>query len=148
MRIPVQQMRPTLQYKELIANYEIENFVTSACALDRSWRQGEPVIWREQIHASQYRVIDMKMVPGGKFLVASVRDRSNFRFFILVYALDVLFGSRMLARVPTGYKAFNLQVKYMKHEGTDGMMISFIRRRFRDGVPLRSVRFACHSRHF
>ncbi|KAF9566911.1 hypothetical protein CPC08DRAFT_758547 [Agrocybe pediades] len=138
MRIPVQQMRPTLQYRELVANYEIESFVTAACALDRSWRRGEPVLWREEIHASQYRIIELKMVPGGKFLVASVRDKRNYRFFILVYALDVLFGSRMLARVPTHYKAFNLQVKYMKHEGVDGIMISYVRRRFKDGVPLQS----------
>ncbi|KDR85570.1 hypothetical protein GALMADRAFT_234511 [Galerina marginata CBS 339.88] len=135
IQLPVTQLRPTFKYTAKSTDYEIETIVTSACALDRLWRAGFPRINDDKILMTRNKVVDLKLLPGGKFLVASVKDRCNFRFFILVYALDVMHGSRLLARLPTFYKVFNLQAKYMYHDGKPGIMISYTRRRFKNGTP-------------
>ncbi|KAF8963901.1 hypothetical protein BDZ97DRAFT_1919431 [Flammula alnicola] len=133
--IPLSQLRPTFQFNHPMANHEIEHLVTTACALERSWRSGFPNIRSVRILLTQYKVVDLKLVPGGKFLVASVKDRSNFRFFIMVYALDVMYGCRLLARLPTFFKVYDLQAKYLEHDGRPGIMISYTRRRFKYGPP-------------
>jgi hypothetical protein len=133
--IPLAQMRPTFDVTAPTADHEIEPLVTGACAMERAWRLGFPHIRSQRILTGQrLKVVDLKMVPGGKFLVASVRDRVHARFFIEVYALDVMHGCRLLARLPTFYKVYDLQAKYMAHKGRAGIMISYTRRRFKNGA--------------
>ncbi|PPQ79870.1 hypothetical protein CVT25_002926 [Psilocybe cyanescens] len=135
IRIPITHLRPTFQYAENVERYEPETIVTTACAMERSWRGNFPKIRSERILTSQCRIVDLKLLPGGKFLVASIKDRCNYRFFINIYALDVMHGSRLLARVPTYYKAYDLQAKYMKYKSVPGIMLFYTRRRFKGGVP-------------
>ncbi|CAA7268055.1 unnamed protein product [Cyclocybe aegerita] len=135
LRVPLAQLRPTFKFTERISNHEIEFLVTRACAVERSWRRGIPRIKGRRILASQYKIIDLKLVPGGKFLVASAKDKCNYRFYILVYALDVMYGSRLLARLPTFFKVYDIQAQYMDYKGVPGMMISYVRRRFENGAP-------------
>lgn len=134
---PVCPLRPTFNPTDPAANYEFETLVTSACALYRSWAVGLPKIRSEDILVARNKIVDLKLLPGGKFLVASVKDRNNFRFFIHVYAMDVMYGSRLLARFPTYYKVYDLQAKYMDYKGKPGIMISYTRRRFKNGVPVK-----------
>lgn len=134
--IPVSTLRPTFRFTTVEANHEIEHIVTSACVMERSWKRGFPHIRSERILIGQHlKIVDLKMVPGGKFLVASVRDRLQDRFYIEVYALDVMHGCRLLARMSTFYKVYDIQAKYMHHNGRPGIMISYTRRRFKNGVP-------------
>lgn len=139
LQIPVTQLRPTFKFSEKSSNYEIEFLVTRACALDRSWRRNFPQVERRRVLTTQYKIIDLKFLPGGKFLVASAKDRANFRFYVLVYALDIMYGSRLLARLPTYYKVYDVQAHYMNHNGRPGIMISYTRRRFQHGTPIKSV---------
>jgi hypothetical protein len=139
LQVPVTQLRPSLKLAEKSSNYEIEFLVTRACALDRSWRRNFPKIERRRVLTTQYKIIDLKFLPGGKFLVASAKDRCNFRFYILVYALDIMNGSRLLARLPTYFKVYDLQAHYMDHKHRPGIMVSYIRRRFKHGAPIKLV---------
>lgn len=136
LQIPLAQLRPTFKFSEKSSNYEIEFLVTRACALDRSWRRNFPKVESERVLATQYKIIDLKLLPGGKFLIASAKDRCNYRFYILVYALDLMFGSRLIARLPTFFKVYDLQAKYMDYRKRPGIMISYTRRRFQNGAPL------------
>ncbi|KAF8913227.1 hypothetical protein CPB84DRAFT_1760709 [Gymnopilus junonius] len=132
---PVSPLRPTFNPADPAANFEFEAMVTSACALYRSWAVGRPKIMSENILVAHNKIVDLKLLPGGKFLVASVKDRDNFHFFIHVYAMDVMYGSRLVARLPTYFKVYDLQAKYMDYQGKPGIMISYTRRRFENGVP-------------
>ncbi len=135
LQVPLTQLRPTFKFSEKSSNYEIEFLVTRACALDRSWRRNFPKVEKLRVLTTQYKIIDLKFLPGGKFLVASAKDRLNYRFYILVYALDVMYGSRLLARLPTYFKVYDLQARYMDYGNRPGIMISYTRRRFKYGVP-------------
>lgn len=139
LQVPLAQLRPSFKFSEKSSNYEIEFLVTRACALDRSWRRNFPKVEKRRVLTTQYQIIDLKFLPGGKFLVASARDRSNTRFYILLYALDIMNGSRLLARLPTYFKVYELQAHYMKYSGRPGIMISYTRRRFQNGAPAKLV---------
>jgi len=135
LQVPQTQLRPTFKFSQNSSNYEIEFLVTRACALDRSWRRNFPKVEKRRVLTTQYKIIDLKLLPGGKFLVASAKDRSNFRFYILVYALDIMYGSRLVARLPTFFKVYDLQAQYMDHKTRPGIMVSYTRRRFKNGCP-------------
>jgi hypothetical protein len=112
-----------------------------AIAMENAWRTGRTKLKKEEVLMANFKVVDLKLLPGGKFLVASVKDRANFRFFIQVYALDVVSGSRLLARYRVPHKAFDVQAKYMDHHRKPGIMISFTTRKFKHGVPYKCVFF-------
>ncbi|KAF8167505.1 hypothetical protein B0H34DRAFT_792224 [Crassisporium funariophilum] len=138
MNVPLPQLRPTFRYRHESSDFDIERMVTQACAVDKAWRQGFPKVKTDLILTAFYQVIDLKLLPGGKFLIASVRDRSNYRFYIMLFALDLRQGSgaRALARMPTDHKAYDLQAKYLPYNGNPGIMISFITRRFQNGATV------------
>ncbi|KAJ7206725.1 hypothetical protein B0H12DRAFT_1243273 [Mycena haematopus] len=75
----------------------------------------------------------MRLLPGGKFLIASVRDLSSHRYYITLFCLDHPKGNRAVARVPTKSKAYDLQAKYMKYNGEHGIMVAYTRRTFQNG---------------
>lgn len=133
MNIPVPPMRPSFRYSLQATDFEVEQLVTRAISLDDNWRQIYPNVCSRHLMMAHYQVLDMKLLPGGKFLVASVKDSSNYHFYIVIFTLDHPKGPRALARVPTHVKAFHLQAKYMKHNGVQGVMIAYVRRTFRDG---------------
>lgn len=132
---PVVQLRPTLKFNDPVHGCEIEPIVMRAIAMENAWRTGHTKLKKEEVLMANFKVVDLKLLPGGNFLVASVKDRANFRFYIHLYALDVVSGSRLLARYPVPHKAFDIQAKYMDHQGKPGIMISFSTRKFTHGVP-------------
>lgn len=139
MDIPIPPLRPTFRYSLQSTDFEVEQLVTRALSLDDNWRKVYPDICSRQVVLVHYQVLDMKLLPGGKYLIASVKDASSYRFYIVVYSLDHPSGPRALARVPTLAKAYDLQVKYMKYKGAQGIMVAYTRRTFTNGAPCKSV---------
>ncbi|KAJ7150379.1 hypothetical protein C8R46DRAFT_1124821 [Mycena filopes] len=133
MKTPIPPIRPTFRYSLQATDLEVEQLVSRAISLEDNWRRDEPRVIDRQVVNSHHRVLDMRLLPGGKFLVASVRDLSNHRYFITLFSLDHPQGKRAIARVPTISKAYDLQAKYMKHNGVYGIMIAYTRRTFKNG---------------
>ncbi len=136
---PVIYLRPTFDYSSKTTDYEIEQIVTRTISLDDNWRNPKPKVIARHLFETHYEVLDMAMVPGGKYLLASVKDRGNYRYYINLYILDHPNGPRAIARLPTLAKAFNLRAKYIKLHGEYGIAISFIRCRFSNGAPAEFV---------
>jgi hypothetical protein len=134
MNIPIPPLRPTFRYSLQATDFEVEQLVTRAISLDDNWRKIYPEICRRQITNAHNNVLDMKLLPGGKYLVASVKDAASYRYYITIFLLDHPSGHKVLARVPTDAKAHHLQAKYMTFNGKQGIMIAYIRRTFKNGV--------------
>ncbi|KAF8628243.1 hypothetical protein AX15_004019 [Amanita polypyramis BW_CC] len=132
MNMPLPPLRPSFRYTNEATDYEVEHLVTRAISLDDNWRRGRTRIRSNKIIATQHQVLDMVMVPGGKFLIASVRDEPGYRFYLVLYAMDHAKGHRALARTPTVSKAYFLQAKYGEWKGKRGIMIAYCRRRFQN----------------
>ncbi|KAJ7610882.1 hypothetical protein FB45DRAFT_761043 [Roridomyces roridus] len=133
MRTPIPPLRPTFRYSLQVTDFEAEQLVSRAISLDDNWRRDEPRIKARKVMESHHRVLDMKLLPGGKFLIASVRDLSSYRYYITLFSLDHPRGNRAVARMPTISKAYDLQAKYMKYNGKHGIMVAYTRRTFKGG---------------
>ena len=131
MNIDVPQIRPSLDYSATSSGFEIEALVVHAAQVAIAWNCVDAIDLNSHRRLeSQLEVVDIKIVPGGNFIIASVRDRSNLRFYLIVYVLDTKNGSRALARIHIPNKAFDLQAQYLDRNGHPGIMISYTTRKF------------------
>lgn len=141
INIPLPPLRPTFKYTLDATDYEIEQLVTRAISLEDNWRKYQPTITNSQIMLAHYKVLELKLLPGGKYLIASVKDSCSYRFFIMVFCLDHPKGHQALARAPTKSRAYNLQAKYMTLDSgsgpEQGIMIAYVRRGFKADGPAK-----------
>ncbi|PFH49670.1 hypothetical protein AMATHDRAFT_147100 [Amanita thiersii Skay4041] len=132
MDIPLPHLRPSFKYTSDATDYEVEQIVTRALSLDDNWRSSRTRIRANKYIPLQHQVLDMVLLPGGKFLVASMKDAAGFRCYLTLFAMDHPNGHRAIARVPTISKAYFLQAKYVEWKGRKGIMIVYCRRRFQN----------------
>lgn len=72
----------------------------------------------------------MVVLPGGKYMVASVCNMAKTHYSLIVFALDHRIGGVVpLAETPVKRKAYNLKAKYMNIDGTPSIVIAYIRRK-------------------
>lgn len=133
LSIPIPPIRPTFRYTLEATDFEIEQLVTRSISLEENWRSPQPKIVCTQAIFAYYTVLDLHILPGGKYLIASVKDSGNYRFFLVIFCLDHPNGPRPLARYPVKSKALHLQAKYMKYKGQHVVIISFVCRSFVEG---------------
>ena len=77
-------------------------------------------------------VLEMTLLPGGQYLVASVTDKSRTRFAIDLYTTDFAFRAGFpVARFEVPSKAFHLRAKYLTVRGRPGIAVAYVRRDFR-----------------
>ena len=68
----------------------------------------------------------MVILPGGAHLIASVREETCNSFALVVFVLDYRNGGALpLAKTETPTQAYNLQAKYMKLHGQNGIVIAY-----------------------
>ena len=76
--------------------------------------------------------MDMALLPGGQYIVASVTDRSKTRYSIEAFTSDFCYSMGCpIARVETRTRAFDLRVRYMAVRGEQGIVIAYVRREYR-----------------
>ena len=71
MRTPIPPLRPTFRYSFQVTDFEAEQLVTRAISLEDNWRLDCPQAKVRRVVDAHHRVLDMCLLPGGKFLVAS-----------------------------------------------------------------------------
>ncbi|KAG9222277.1 hypothetical protein CCMSSC00406_0006574 [Pleurotus cornucopiae] len=130
MTLPLPPLRPYYRYSLRSNDFEIEQMVTRAISLDDNWRNHHTVARRHKVILTDKFIVEMKLLPGGKYLVVSETDEEGYRYSISVWLLDDAHGPRVLARTDMDLKVFNLQAKYTKYQGQNGIVISFVRRKF------------------
>lgn len=135
LRIPLPPIRPTLDPYVRSSEYEFEHLVSRAISLEDNWRKRNPPVTSAISFDASLQVLDMKLLPGGKYLVASIRDR--YRFFIALYHLDHPCGPHILARCQTPTKADQLQAKYLKYQEKPVIMIAYVCRVLEEGGPAK-----------
>ncbi|EKM83949.1 hypothetical protein AGABI1DRAFT_124275 [Agaricus bisporus var. burnettii JB137-S8] len=131
---PAVNLRPDIDYTNNY--YEIEQIVSRTVSLDDNWRNPKPKVIDRFLVETHYQVLDMVLLPGGKYLCASIKDRGNFRYYIALYVLDHPSGPQAIARVPVHTKAFKLTAKYLRVNGQYGIIVSCVRRRYATGAPV------------
>ncbi|KAE9401917.1 hypothetical protein BT96DRAFT_572810 [Gymnopus androsaceus JB14] len=134
LSIPIPPLRPSLRWSWDSHSFQIEQLVAKAICTDDNWRRLSPKLSHTRVIFAFNEVLEMKLLPGGQYMVASVKDSSSRRFYICIFCLDHPEPNYPpLARLPVPSKAFNLEARFLPHEGRQGITIMYSQRSPEDG---------------
>ncbi|CAL1694545.1 unnamed protein product [Somion occarium] len=112
---------------------ELERLVTRSLSLENLWRDQNPDSFNLYIRGFNLarEILNMTILPGGRYLVASIRQFDRYSIMLLV--MDHARGVIPLAdtgRLPS--KAFRIQAKYVPVNGQHGILISYVCRDYKN----------------
>ncbi|KAJ8075184.1 hypothetical protein PM082_019512 [Marasmius tenuissimus] len=124
LNLPIPPTRPNFRYSLEETDFEVEQLVTRAICADDNWRRPTPKMLHKSVASTFQQVLEMKILPGGRFLIASVKDVESFRFWVCVYCLDHPKGLEhaLLARKAVETKPYGLGARF--HTDPRGVMQS------------------------
>ena len=127
--LPLPPLPPTIRYSfPALSSLEAERLVIRALASEANWRSTMPKAykaWRFCVFAD---VMSMKIVPGGKYVIASVREGTNRYALVLLMMEHRVKTAYPVAKIATPSKAYKLEAKYMRYGAEMGIVISYVRR--------------------
>ncbi|KAH0837900.1 hypothetical protein J3R83DRAFT_6130 [Lanmaoa asiatica] len=119
--------RHSAQY---LTSFEAERLVTRAISLQKNWLSPNPCPLSCDSFQIHRHIQSMVVLPGGKYMVASVCNTAKTHYSLIVFALDHRIGGVVpLAETPVKRKAYNLKAKYMNIDGTPSIVIAYVRRK-------------------
>ncbi|ESK96147.1 hypothetical protein Moror_7288 [Moniliophthora roreri MCA 2997] len=135
LNLPIPPIRPNFRYTLEATDFEIEQLVTKAVRADDNWRKPNPKLSHQEVVFAFQQVLEMKLLPGGRFLVASIKDAHSYRYWLSIYCLDHPSGLEHapLARLELPSKAYNIRAKFMPWGYQQGIMIMYSVRRAENG---------------
>ena len=143
MTYPLPLLSPMKKYSpENIAYRDIETWISRAVSLDTNWKKKEPKPKQVLSYETYFKTLSMVLLPGGHFLVASVRDK-NGNYGLLLWVMDhpaIEHGGAIpLVWRDTEVKAYNLQARYTTVGGVRGISIAFLRKWHKDPLDTRDM---------
>lgn len=111
-----------------MSGLEAERLLIRAHSRQRNWKKQCPKALREWSFEAHDRILDMALLPGGQHLVASVADRTESIYSLVVFAMDHLGTARPVAATKTETKVFSIQAKYMTVHDKKSIAIAYLRR--------------------
>ena len=113
-----------------LTSFEAERLVTRSISLQKNWLSPNPCPLSRDSFQVHRLIQSMAVLPGGKYMVASVCNMAKTHYSIIVFALDHRIGGIVpLAETPVKQKAYNLKARYMNIDGTPSIVIAYIRRK-------------------
>ena len=127
--LPLRPLPPTIRYSfPALSSLEAERLVIRALAAEANWRSTMPRAYKAWEFCVFADVMSMKIVPGGKYIVASVREGTNRYALMLLMMEHRVKLAYPVAKIATPSKAYKLEAKYMRYGTEMGIMISYVRR--------------------
>ncbi|KAH9048899.1 hypothetical protein EDB84DRAFT_1574463 [Lactarius hengduanensis] len=127
--LPLPPLPPTTRYSfPALSSLEAERLVTRALAAEANWRSTIPKAyksWRFCVYAD---ILSMKIVPGGKYIVVSVREGTCRYSLMLLMMEHRVKTAYPVAKIATASKAYKIEAKYMRYQTEMGIMITYVRR--------------------
>ena len=126
LNIPVLPLPPTSRRSfAKISGLEAERLFIRSLSLSKNLSSQNPTpYWARGVEAFHH-VQSMVILPGGTHLVASVKEETCNSFALMVFVLDYRNGGALpLAKLGTPTQAYNLQAKYMRLRGQNGIVIA------------------------
>lgn len=132
--VPLPPLPPTARHSLPYMNgLEAERLLLRATSIERAWRSYDNPCSSDWRFDAYHTVLSMVILPGGRYLVASVAGRGNDKYCIVVYMLDhIKYGAIILAKTPTTTKAFHLTARYMTVANQRSIVIAYVRRDYKN----------------
>ncbi|KAJ3995485.1 hypothetical protein F5050DRAFT_1573460 [Lentinula boryana] len=132
--VPIPPLRPTLRWSLDLTGFQIEQLVAKAITADDNWRRISPKFSSSTLEFAFYEILELKLLPGGQYMVASVKDTASRRFYICIFCLDHPdpdFPPLARHSVPT--RAFNIEARFLTWADRPGIMVFYSMRLPEDG---------------
>lgn len=115
---------------QYLTSFEAERLVTRAISLQKNWLSPNPCPLSRDSFQVHRLIQSMVVLPGGKYMVASVCNLARNHYSLIVFSLDHRIGGIVpLAETPVKQKAYNLKARYMNIDGTPSIVIAYVRRK-------------------
>lgn len=125
-----------------LAARDIETVVKRGVSLDNNWRSKQPTPYSLKSYDTYHHILEMTLLPGSHYMIASVTDRTG-KYAIILFAMDhpAFFngGPIPLAIRHTEVKAYNLKARYLDVCGVPGIAVSFLRKRHKEKGDTRHM---------
>ncbi|KAJ3005620.1 hypothetical protein NUW54_g4259 [Trametes sanguinea] len=100
--VPLPPLPPTARHTpSRMSGFEVERLLCRAYSQHINWSKHNPRCFSEWTFNSHHRVLEMALVPGGRYLVASVTDPMETTYSLVVFAIDVNRRCRPIAKMDT-----------------------------------------------
>jgi hypothetical protein len=120
---------PTVRYSfPALSATEAERLVTRALSAEANWRSTVPKAYKAWMFCVYAEVMSMKIIPGGKYVLVSIREGTNRYALLLLMMEHRVKTAYPVAKIVTASKAYKIEAKYMRYESEMGIMISYVRR--------------------
>jgi hypothetical protein len=125
--LPLPPLPPTDPYSfSALSGLEAERLVIRALAAEANWRSTIPQPYKDWMFCVFADVMSMKIVPGGKYVVASIREVANRYALVLLMMEHRVKTAYPVAKIFIRSKAYKLDAKYMRYETKMGIIISYV----------------------
>ncbi|KAK0444549.1 uncharacterized protein EV420DRAFT_1002452 [Desarmillaria tabescens] len=133
--LPLPLIHPPFQYTPA-RDHHVERAFIRACSLEKNWRI-EPCILKAYIlETPGDKVLEVALLPGGKYLVASMADVKNYQYYLAVFDADETPETRnnLLAKIILPSRAYQLRARFMHYQGEQRIIVFYVRRGFPSGA--------------
>lgn len=145
--LPLPPLPPTVRYSfPALSSLEAERLVTRALSAEANWRSTIPKAYKAWMFCVDAEVMSMKIVPGGKYVLASIRVAPNRYALMLLMMEHRVKTAYPVAKMAIASKAYKLEAKYMRYETEMGIMISYVRRELKNASDRMAGYDFCLSR--
>jgi hypothetical protein len=140
---------PTIRYSfPALSSLEAERLVIRALSAEANWRSTVPKAYKAWMFCVYAEVMSMKIVPGGKYVLVSIREGTNRYALMLMMMEHRVKTAYPVAKIATDSKAYKIEAKYMRYETEMGIMISYVRREPKRASDRMAGFVICLSRRF
>ena len=136
--IPLAPLRPSYKHSSFEHAFEAEQMITRAVTLEDNWRSDKPQSKSWEVAVASQKVLELALVPGGKFLIAAVKRGKSY--FLSIYCLEHpgLDRGLLIAEIETKTRVYGIQAKYMKVGGVEGIVLLYVRREWKEPTELNA----------
>ncbi|KAL5519386.1 hypothetical protein ACEPAH_1069 [Sanghuangporus vaninii] len=138
---PLAPLPPTMAYNlSNLTGHEMETVVTRAISYDMTWKRKQ-IECRDTFSVfAHYHVEEMVLLPGGHFLVMSVKSFDD-QYGIVIWSLEHRATRKpaLLAFRHTDVKAYGLTAKYMTIDGFRSLVVAFLTKKHKDPSDRRHI---------
>ncbi|PBK61641.1 hypothetical protein ARMSODRAFT_964802 [Armillaria solidipes] len=134
-RFPLPLIHPPFQHTPA-RDYHLERALIRAYSLEKNWKIGPCIRFTYLIETPAEKVLEVALLPGGKYLIASMADVNDYKYYLAVFDVDETPKHRnnLLAKITLPSRAYQLRARFMHYQGEQCIVVFYVRRGYPTGA--------------
>ncbi|KAG7446726.1 uncharacterized protein BT62DRAFT_83554 [Guyanagaster necrorhizus] len=135
VHLPLPLSHPPFQHTPA-RDHHLERALIRASSLEKNWIVEPCIRFTYILETPGDKVLEVSLLPGGKYLVASMADVKDYRYYLAIFDVDETPAERnnLLAKIALPSRAYHLRAKFMHYQGEQRIMIFYVRRGYPTGT--------------